>query len=64
VPRSDAQHRLGRIIQIDLAAAPDIIRACWQAARLARQHEVRCGFSFFSATASASTSAGVAGHLD
>jgi hypothetical protein len=40
--RACTRHRtwLGRGIQIDLTAAPDIIRACQQAARLARQHGV------------------------
>ena len=31
---------LGGIIQIDLIAAPDVIRACRQAASLARQHGI------------------------
>ena len=40
--RACARHRtwLGRVIQIDLTAAPDIIRACQHTARLARQHGV------------------------
>jgi len=40
--RACARHRtwLGRAIQIDLAAAPDIISACRHAARLARQHGI------------------------
>ena len=40
--RACIRHRtwLGRVIQIDLTAAPDIIRACQRASRLARQHGV------------------------
>ena len=40
--RACIRHRtwLGRVIQIDLTAAPDIIRACQHTARLARQHGV------------------------
>ena len=40
--RACIQHRtwIGRVTQIRLTAAPDIIRACRQAARLARQHGV------------------------
>jgi hypothetical protein len=40
--RACARHRtwLGHSIQIDLAAAPDISRACQHAARLARQHGI------------------------
>jgi hypothetical protein len=40
--RACERHRtwLGRAIQIDLTAAPDIITAGWQAARLARQHGI------------------------
>ena len=38
--RACARHRtwLGRAIQIDITAAPEIIRACQRASRLARQH--------------------------
>jgi hypothetical protein len=40
--RACARHRtwLGHAIQIDLTAAPDIIRACRHASRLARQHGI------------------------
>ena len=40
--RACARHRtwLGRAIQIDITAAPEIIRACQRASRLARQHGI------------------------
>jgi len=40
--RACERHRtwLGRAIQIDLTAAPDIVTASWQASRLARRHGI------------------------